>query len=175
MKKQLVFIDDSGDPGFKKTSSPNFVMAAAIFINPNEADKLSNRINDYRKSLNWRNNTEFKFSKDRKEIIIKLLQIAREYDFEIYAVYLNKKRFGNIINIIDKDKLYDWTIAELLKTMPLKEAKIKIDGRSSKQNMKKTATYLRHELKRAGKKLEIGFEDSKHNNLIQLTDLIAGS
>ena len=31
MSKQLIFIDDSGDPGFKSVSSDNFVMAAALF------------------------------------------------------------------------------------------------------------------------------------------------
>ena len=42
--KQLIFIDDSGDPGFKKTSSSKFVMAAAVFINSKEAVKLSKQI-----------------------------------------------------------------------------------------------------------------------------------
>ena len=37
VNRQLVFIDDSGDPGFKKASSSNFVMAAALFIEPKTA------------------------------------------------------------------------------------------------------------------------------------------
>lgn len=70
MKKELVFIDDSGDPGFKSTSSANLVMAAAVFIDADEADKLSKRISEYQKSLSWRKNVEFKFSKDLKSVII---------------------------------------------------------------------------------------------------------
>lgn len=175
MGKQLVFIDDSGDPGFKETSSANFVMAAAVFIDSDVADELSNEIDKYRDSLRWRKKTEFKFSKDRKEIIAGLLKIVREYDFEIYAVYLDKTRFGGMLDIIDKNKLYNWTIAELLKIIPLGNTKVKIDGRSGKQNMKKTAAYLRHELNGVTRRLEIGFEDSRDNNLIQLADLIAGS
>lgn len=175
MGKQLVFIDDSGDPGFKETSSANFVMAAAVFIDSDVADELSNEIDKYRDSLRWRKKTEFKFSKDRKEIIAGLLKIVREYDFEIYAVYLDKTRFGGMLDIIDKNKLYNWTIAELLRIIPLGNTKVKIDGRSGKQNMKKTAAYLRHELNGVTRRLEIGFEDSRDNNLIQLADLIAGS
>lgn len=77
--------------------------------------------------------------------------------------------------VIDKTKLYNWTIVELLKNIPFVDAKISIDGRSSKQNMLKTASYIRHEIKNDKKKVEIRFEESKHNNLIQLADLIAGS
>ena len=178
MGKKLIFVDDSGDPGFKATSSENFVMAAAVFIDSDVAEELSKKINEYRKSLDWRERVEFKFSKDRKEVIVDLLKIVREYDFEIYAVYIDKTRFGSMMNIIDKNKLYDWTIAELLKTIPLTDSKIKIDGRSGRQKMRKTAAYLRHELKikdNEKTRLEIGFEDSRNNNLIQLADLIAGS
>lgn len=175
LSKKLVFIDDSGDPGFKKTSSNNFVMAAAVFIDSVVAEELSNRIDEYRKTLRWRKNVEFKFSKDRKEIVIELLNIICEYDFEIYAVYINKSRFGNIMDVVDKDKLYNWTIAELLGIIPPKNMKVKIDGRSGRQNMKNTAAYLRHRLKNRSWQLEIGFEDSRNNNLIQVADLVAGS
>ena len=40
MLKKLIFIDDSGDPGFRDTSSSNFVMAAAIFTDIDTAKSL---------------------------------------------------------------------------------------------------------------------------------------
>ena len=176
MSKQLIFIDDSGDPGFKKASSSNFVIAAALFIDPEVAMSLSERITKYRESLGWRNDYEFKFTKIRKDIIADLLKIISEYDFQIYATYVDKASFRQTSAIIDKQKLYDWTIKELLDIIPIEEAKIEIDGRSSKQNMRKTATYLRREINRNGvKKNAIKFEDSTEDNLIQLADLIAGS
>ena len=176
MSKQLVFIDDSGDPGFKKVSSSNFVMAAALFIESKVAMSLSERISDYRKLLGWRDDYEFKFAKIRKDIIVELLKIVSDYDFQIYAVYIDKKLFRKNAPVLDKEKLYDWAIKELLFMMPLREAKIEIDGRSGKQYMRRMATYLRREVNRDGsKKLEIKFEDSVDDNLIQLADLIAGS
>ena len=176
MSKQLIFIDDSGDPGFKKASSSNFVIAAALFIDPEIAMSLSERITKYRESLGWRNDYEFKFTKIRKDIIADLLKIISEYDFQIYATYVDKASFRQTSAIIDKQKLYDWTIKELLDIIPIEEAKIEIDGRSSKQNMRKTATYLRREINRNGvKKITIKFEDSTEDSLIQLADLIAGS
>ena len=175
MPKQLVFIDDSGDPGFKETSSRNFVMAAAVFIDSGVADDLSKRIDERRKLLQWRKNIEFKFSKDRKEIIGDLLKVIRDYNFDIYAVYLNKSKYSGIMTIINKNKLYDWMIVELLKLLPANNMKVKIDGRSGRQNMRKTAAYLRRELRGRNRKLEIDFEDSRKNNLIQVADLVAGS
>ena len=174
--RQLVFVDDSGDPGFKKASSSNFVMAAALFVDSEVAVSLSKRISDYRKTLGWRDDYEFKFTKIRKDIIIKLLEIVSDYNFQIYAVYVDKPSFYQTISIIDKEKLYNWTIKELLVSMPLRDAKIEIDGRSSKQNMHKMATYIRREINSSGdKKLKIKFENSVNDNLIQLADLIAGS
>lgn len=176
MSKQLIFIDDSGDPGFTKASSTNFVMAAALFIEPKVAELLSKQISEYRKSLGWRDDYEFKFTKIRKDIIANLLKIATEFDFQVYAVYVDKTSFRNIAQIVDDQKLYNWTIKELLTIMPITEAKIEIDGRSSKQNMQRTTAYLRQQINPDhSKKLAIKFEDSVDDNLIQLADLIAGS
>ena len=173
---QLVFVDDSGDPGFKKASSSHFVMAAALFIEPKTATLLSKRIADYRKSLGWRDDYEFKFAKIRKDIIIELLDIISSYDFQIYATYVDKASFRQTAPIIDKEKLYNWTIKELLSMILLRDVKIEIDGRSSKQYMKQTATYLRREINSdKARKIEIKFEDSTNDNLIQLADLIAGA
>lgn len=176
MSKQLVFVDDSGDPGFKSASSSNFVMAAALFVDSRIARELSGRIAEYRKSLGWRDDYEFKFAKIRKDIIAELLKIVVEYDFEIYAVYIEKASFRQVAPTIDKEKLYNWTLKELLAMIPMTDAKVEIDGRSSKQNMQRAATYLRREINRDGtKKIQIKFEDSVNDNLIQLADLVAGS
>lgn len=137
---------------------------------------FSEKIAAYRKSLSWKDNYEFKFAKIRKDIIVNLLEIISSYDFKIYAVYIDKASFRETASIIDREKLYNWTIKELLSMMPLNNAKIEIDGRSSGQNMKRTATYLRREInKNKTKRIEIKFEDSVKDNLIQLTDLVAGS
>lgn len=180
MSKQLVFIDDSGDPGFKAVSSDNFVMAAAIFINPEVAESIMHEIDDYRASLGWKYNHEFKFTKNPKNIVIEILRRISEYDFQVYAVYIEKSDFREITPAMapffDREKLYNWTIKELLQEIPLETAKITIDGRSSKQDMKNTKTYLRREINADNsKKLDIKFDDSVTTNLLQLADLIAGS
>lgn len=179
MSKQLVFIDDSGDPGFKSVSSDNFVMAAALFIDSKNAESVMREIGSYRKELGWRYNHEFKFTKNPKNIVIELLKRVNQYDFRVYAVYIDKDDFRKItpgmVPFFDKERLYNWMIKELLQEMPIKTAKITIDGRSSKQNMRNTKTYLRREISGDGVKVDIKFEDSARADLLQLADIIAGS
>lgn len=180
MSKQLVFIDDSGDPGFKSASSDNFVMAAALFIDPEVAESVMHEIEDYRKSLGWKYNHEFKFTKNPKNVVAEMLRRINDYDFKVYAVYIEKKDFREItpamVPFFDREKLYNWTIKELLREIPLETAKITIDGRSTKQHKKDTATYLRREVNGDNsKKLEFKFDDSVTTDLLQLADLIVGS
>lgn len=59
----LVFIDDSGDPGFKleKGSTSHFVIAMVIFDDTLEAEKTALAIKELRRELQFSDNSEFKF------------------------------------------------------------------------------------------------------------------
>ena len=174
--KQLVFVDDSGDPGFKGATSKNFVMAAAVFVDSKEATMLNHKINEFRKSLGWSDEAEFKFRKTNKKIIKELLGIVSDFDFDVYVVFVDKSSYGRLLPVFDQEKLYNWTVKELLRRIPLEEAIVKIDGRSDKKDRRRVASYLRKEINVNGKKiLKVGPEDSVNDNLIQLADLIAGA
>ena len=64
----LVFIDDSGDPGFKveKGSSKVFVIAMVIFKDNLEAERASLTIKELRRKLKMSDLSEFKFNKSSK-------------------------------------------------------------------------------------------------------------
>ena len=176
MKRQLVFIDDSGDPGFKLHSSSHFVMACAVFMEDTVAEQVAEELRTLREAKGWGNKAEFKFTKTRKAVIKELLGAIARYDFRVSAVYIDKSEFSGVMPIIDQSKLYNWTIKKLLEALPLKNARVRIDGRSSKEYMREASSYLRKELnKRSHKVLNVRFEDSSRNDLIQLADIIAGS
>lgn len=175
IEKQLIFIDDSGDPGFKNSPSEHFIMAAALFLRPEVATAVSEEMTKFRQELGWKSESEFKFRKTNKAIIKQLLKKIRKFDFEIYAVYINKREISKIISIVDQGKLYNWTIAELIKMMPVKNAKIEIDGRAPKKYARKITAYLRQFSRNKRKFLTIQFEDSEKSNLIQLADIVAGA
>ena len=174
--KQLVFIDDSGDPGFRGATSSNFIMASAVFASAEVATELNNLIGSFRESLGWQEEAEFKFRKTNKQIIKTLLEAVSKYDFEIYAVYVDKNTFAKMLPVFDEEKLYNWTVKELLKTIPLNNASVIIDGRSTKEHKLRIASYLRHEINANEHKIiDIKTRDSVKDNLIQLADLIAGA
>lgn len=58
----IVFIDDSGDPGFSVGSSNVFVIACVIFDDELEAEKVAVAIKEYRRSLHFPDSMEFKFN-----------------------------------------------------------------------------------------------------------------
>lgn len=175
-ERQLVFIDDSGDPGFRGATSPNFVMVAAVFVDKAVATELNRVISEFRNSLGWQGEAEFKFRKTNKKIIKELLGLISAFDFDVYAVYVDKNSYRNMLSVIDQEKLYNWTIKELLKRIPLDGAIVKIDGRSDKQNRRRVASYLRREVNIGQRKIaRVSPENSVNDNLIQLADLIAGS
>lgn len=176
MTKQLIFIDDSGDPGFKGGSSANFVMSSAVFIDSAVATKVNLAISEFRKNLGWQDEAEFKFRKTNKTIIRQLLQIVCKYDFKIYAVYVDKSSYSKMLPMIDKEKLYNWTVKELLMTIPLDNAYVKIDGRSTREHKLRFASYIRREINIGSRKIcSFRPEDSTKDNLVQLADLISGA
>ena len=162
MSKQLVFIDDSGDPGFKAgASSSTFVLAAALFIDPEVATVVNKEISDFRKSLGWKDEHEFKFRKAPRKVKLRFLEIVNRYHFDIYAVYINKADYPNVFKFSDDEKLYNWTTKELLAIMPLDEAKVKADGKYGRKYKQRVQTYIRQELNTPNSKK---IEDFEHNS-----------
>ncbi|MBQ3306205.1 DUF3800 domain-containing protein [Candidatus Saccharibacteria bacterium] len=178
MSKQLVFIDDSGDPGFKAgASSSTFVMASAIFIDSESAQLVDDAISQYRRSLGWKDSHEFKFRTTAKPIKLEFLRIVNQYNFDIYAVYVDKAKYPNMFKLAANDKLYNWSTKELLAIMPLEDAAIRMDGKYTRQYKLRVKTYIRRELNSGENKKVADFDtsDSRRDNLIQLTDIIVGS
>lgn len=152
------------------------MLAAALFIDPESAKLKNDVITEYRRSLGWRDMHEFKFRTTAKDIKLQFLEKVRKFPFEIYAVYLDKTEYPNVLNFSDDEKLYSWATKELLAIMPLAEAKVKIDGKDGKQHKLRVKTYIRKELNVESHKIaDFDTEDSKRDNLIQLADIIAGS
>ncbi|MBI2587317.1 DUF3800 domain-containing protein [Candidatus Amesbacteria bacterium] len=86
----LVFIDDSGGPGFKveRGSSPVFVIACVIFDDELEAEKSAVAIKGFRRNLKKSDRFEFKFNKGNREIRIAFLECIRRFDFRVRAIGL---------------------------------------------------------------------------------------
>ncbi len=175
----LVFIDDSGDPGFKlnKGSSDFFVIACVIFKDNLVAEEVALKMKKYRREIGWKDYREFKFNKTKKDYVREVLRRVAKYDFVIRAIVMDKAKIRSYELRNKQDSFYNYTIKEVLaKTDSLVKADIRLDGHSGRQYRKSAAAYFRREINAGSKKVsKVRFVDSHSNNLIQLADLVAGA
>lgn len=177
----LVFVDDSGDPGFKigKGSSEFFVISAVIFDDNLEAEKTALAIRELRRGLFKRDDVEFKFHKSKKETRIKFLECVNKYKFRIRYLVVDKKILYSSKLRSDRNSFYSYIIKTMLKysNNTIFNAKIRIDGSGDRIFRKSFISYLRRELNGSEKKIlhNCKLIDSKNDVLIQLADMVAGT
>ena len=177
----LVFIDDSGDPGFKieKGSSPVFVIACVIFDDELEAERTAVAIKELRRELKKSDNFEFKFNKANRELRLKFLEHISQFKFRFRTIVFEKTKIKSDELKTSKQSFYNYAIKMVLKHNfgTIKEAKIRLDGHGDRIYKREVVRYLRKELNSKESKVfrKLQFVNSKSNVLIQLADMVAGA
>ena len=177
----LVFIDDSGDAGFKleKGSTRFFVIAMIIFDDELEAEKTAVAIKDLRRSLKFPDDMEFKFSKSKRSVRIKFLETVKPFKFRVRSLVVDKILIHSEELRSNKNSFYSYAIKMVLKHSDnsIFNAKIKIDGSGDRIFRKRFLNYLTRQLNTEQKRIvkNCKLANSKNNVLIQMTDMIAGS
>lgn len=180
MNKQLIFIDDAGDPGFKfeQGSSTHFVIACVIFDDHLIAEEVSLVIKKFRRSLGWADHCEFKFNKTNKKHVRKLLSTVSVYDFRIRAICIDKALIRSSELRSNQESFYNYAIRQVLsKTPGLHDADVRLDGHAGRKYKQGAQKYFKQMLNNKDdiKIKRIRFVDSRSDSLIQLADLAAGS
>lgn len=177
----LIFIDDSGDPGFKmnKGSSEFFVIALLIFDDNLEAEKMAVAVKELRRSLKLSDYEEFKFNKSNDRIREAFLKMIIAFSFRIRCLVIDKKQIYSYELKSKKESFYAYFIKEVLKysNNTILEARIRIDGSGDREFKKQFFTYLRKELNAHDRNImkNCKMVDSKADVLIQSVDMIAGA
>lgn len=176
----LVFIDDSGDPGFKleKGSSKVFIIAMVIFKDNLEAEKTSVAIKELRRKLKMSDLSEFKFNKSSKKFRIAFINTVKKFDFKIRAIVVDKSLIYSQRLKTHKENFYNYVIMQVLKnSKSIKNAKLKFDKRGEIELRNQLRVYLSRELDNKKNKVfkDLKFVDSRQNTLVQLADMVAGS
>lgn len=177
----LIFIDDSGDPGFKveKGSSAVFIIALVIFDDPLDAEETALKIKRLKQSMKLSDNFEFRFNKCRKEFRCKFLSTIADSRFRIRAIVMRKDRIYGKELRRSRESFYNYAIKMVLKHNwgSISDAKIRLDGRGDREFRRALSTYLRKELNRSSTRIirDLKFVDSKRNVLVQMTDMVAGA
>lgn len=176
----LVFIDDSGDPGFKldKGSSKHFVIACVIFDDNLDAEEAALKIKRLRRTLGWRDESEFKFNKSNKPIRLQFLEEIKSCNFHVRAIVADKTIIRSPELRNNKHKFYNYMIKEVLSKSDgvMKDARIRLDGHEDRAYKKAATAYFRQQVNLRGSIIkDMKFVNSKNDNLIQLADMVAGS
>lgn len=177
----LIFVDDSGDPGFKieKGSSKTFVICCIIFDDELEAEKTAIKIKELRRKLKFSDYHEFKFNKCNRKIRERFLREIINCKFRFRAIVMPKNIIISEELKRSKESFYNYTIKMVLKHNfgTIKNARIRLDGHGDRIFRRELLTYLRKHLNTKEQKIveNIKFRDSKQDVLVQLADMIAGS
>jgi Protein of unknown function (DUF3800) len=174
----LVFLDESGDAGFKfdRGSSTHFVIALVIFDDPLDAEETALAIKRLRQQLRKHEKFEFKFNKTDEYLRLQFLEAVRDYKFRVRVMLVDKRKLYSDALKGSKDKFYSYFVGQVLAHNhgQITGAKLRVDGSGDREFKKAFTTYLRQKLG-ANVLAHCRFVDSKADNLIQLADMIAGS
>lgn len=174
--KPYIFIDESGDAGFKTSSgsSPLFCIAAVVFRSHEAMDEVEMIMRQLRVDFHFHPLHEFHFNKESCEKRAAFCQAVSGCDFSIRAIVVDKARIYDNTALRKSPKhFYNYITSMLLEYNfdSIQNANIRIDGRINCE----LRTYLRKQLNSHAMIVSsVEFADSRKTQLIQLADMIAG-
>ncbi len=172
----LVFIDDSGDAGFKiaKGSSPLFVVGMVVFDNIHTAQRASARMDQI--GIQFGHRTEFKFATCRNSVRDEFFRQMVAEEFSVRALVVDKElvRSENLKSV--SDRFHQHFIRLLLRqgTGVLKDATIVIDGSGGRDFRSGIGTAIRNQMP-SGSVAKVRLKDSRSDRLVQLADMCVGA
>jgi hypothetical protein len=172
----LVFIDESGDPGFKVAagSSPIFALGMVIFDDHDEAARTQALVARTRVRLGVK--PEFKFNKCRSDLRDQFFDAVSDCGFRVRAIVVRKDALWSERLRSNAESFYSF----FLKTMmtfnenALVAAKIVIDGSGDQRFRRNLGAYVRRHTS-IGAVTQVRLKSSRAEPLLQLADMCVGA
>jgi hypothetical protein len=170
----LVFIDESGDAGFKidRGSSPVFVTSMVMFEDHDQADQADRIIGALMRDLKVR--PEFKFTKCSNDYRDRFFDAISGCGFRCRSVVVQKDLIhSNALRTV-KESFYKYFVRMMMQHDggALQDAKVYIDGCGERTFRNELKTYIRRHIPAVK---DVKLRDSKNSPLIQLADMTAGA
>jgi Protein of unknown function (DUF3800) len=171
----LVFIDESGCPGFKFTrgSDPVFGLGMVIFASGEDARATEQSIVALRTRLQHK--SEFKFSKSSDALRDAFFRALVKCPFVVRALIVRKDALYSQHLRASVDSFYNYFVKMLMAHDGgvLEAASVRIDGSGSQEFQRSLGSYLRRELGHRIK--DVKMSDSARDPLMQLADMCIGA
>jgi len=177
----LVFVDESGDLGFKleRGSTRFFTMALVVFEDSQAALACQRAIEAVKERLSLPPGYEFHFHSDSHDRRLALLSTVARQSFSCYTFTLDKgspRLTGPGFQY--RSSGYKWVCRVALENMSadLQNATVVIDGSGERRFRQQIRDYLRRELnsKERERIRKVKVSRSSSDPLIQLADYVAG-
>lgn len=172
----LVFIDESGDAGFKTNqgSSPVFVAAMVIFADGEAASQTEQCI--ARSEARRLHKGEFKFSKTRDDIRDRFFEAVSGCPFSVRAIVVKKDLIYSAHLRSDKESFYEFFVKQMLlnDNQRLSRARVVLDGSGDREFRQNLSAAIKKRV-RDGAIRSFKFSDSKSDALVQLADMCVGA
>ena len=175
----LVFVDEAGDAGMsgKSGQTAHFVVILALFEDNDQAEKADCRIDLIRHELRLREDFEFRFHNCHPHIRSYFLQQMLPYTWFYLGIVINKRKLWSP-SFASPETFYNYSTSLVFENAKpyLQEATVIIDASGGRTFRGELSRYLRRKIDREGRLMKkIKHQDSAHNNLLQLADMVAGS
>lgn len=181
-----VFVDDSGDCGFKfdNGSSRYIVMAACVFREREHVEHALDCVESARSNTSpdgsvYRYCREFKYSKTKATHKARFFEAVAPATFAVRAVVLDKQRIYSAHLQANPRDLKSYLIRQMLTHTfgTVRQAKLIVDGQDTRAFGMSDRSYFMRKVngEAAGTLTEVEFADSRSSGLVQLADMVAGS
>lgn len=154
------------------------MIACVIFDDNLDAEETALKIKRLRRSLEWRDEHEFKFNKANKQIRLTFLNEVRSCNFRVRGIIADKSVVRSPELRRNKTKFYNYMIKQVLSKSAgsIKNGSIRLDGHGDRSYKKAAISYFRQQANPKGAVIkDLKFVNSKSDNLVQLADMVAGS
>lgn len=172
----LVFIDESGDPGFKleKGSTPIFVAAMVLFNDGADAAATQKTIAESQARKTHKG--EFKFSKCSDLVRDQFFGAVQGCPFRVRAIVVRKELIYSPRLRANKESFYEYFVKMMMQhdDGALRDAKVVIDGSGDREFRRNLNAALRRRLG-SGVIKDVRFRKSHGDPLVQLADMCAGA
>jgi len=172
----LVFIDESGDAGFRlgEGSSPMFVAAMVIFETAEDAADTERLIQA--SEARRVHKGEFKFSRTRSDVRDLYFQTIAAGRFRVRAIVVRKQDIYSPHLRADKESFYEFFVKNMLRhdNGRLANARVVIDGSGDREFKRNLSAAIKQRV-RDGAVRECRFSNSANDHLVQLADMCVGA
>ncbi len=176
----FVYLDESGDTGFRFDSGSSRYFVVALLLCPDPIP-LNGAIEDLRVELGYDARYEFKFQKSSEAVRTRFLRILVRHELLIRCLVVDKYLLARP-EMNKTETLYQYLLGLILThdDLRLADATLIIDQREKDKRSKQSmTTYLRkaaNEPPDGRRRIKsIRYHDSHRDNLLQAVDMVAGA